>query len=890
MTISQQRKKNAILLLVLFFASITAQAQEQGMNNDSVALYLQQQLIEYPQEKLYLQTDKAAYLSGERIWFRAHLVDALTHQPATVSRYVYVEMINPLDDLVKRVKIRPDSSGVYAGYIELDEELPQGSYTLRAYTQYMRNSGEEYFSRRTVTVLDPYSLQLQPLVSFRVKGNRVIATLQFLERQSGDTILPELVTGKVGYGKVKNLRAGEHGRYTLEEQLSEKEQSRVFLLGVIWKERKYNRYFTIPPDPEAYDVSFFPEGGNLIPGGTTQVGFKAVGADGLGRAISGTLYDSADKQILTFESFSLGMGIFHFIPDENESYHAICRNEQGITKRFDLPTPNAEAVAVSTRMSGGHLRITRVGNMNALRESMSLLIHHKGKLLLHQPWEPNTLIYKLPADNLPDGILHILLLNNRREILSERLLFNLNGSDMAQVESEKTLPSHKRRELVRIPLRLTDSDHTPLTGNIAVAVTDKNAVINDSTTNLITTLLLTSELRGHVESPASYFAEGKADRHALDALMLTQGWRRYDIPAVIRGEIQWPTAFEPERAHRITGSADRLFGSMKEGQISLMAKLDSLVSYEVTQADDKGRFNFLVEYPEGTTILVQSRSKRGGTTNVINLDPQTFPSLRGAAQTDSPGTLEDSDLAEDAYLKVADEAYTLENGMRTILLEELTVTAQRLEKYKESSYYSPIHATGVQTAEDIEKMIVSSLRALLYRQPGILFRGDQITTTRSELPILFIIDNMQFEDFSSRLDDIDVSSIESLFVLKDNTSMPGFFPNTSGAVVITTKIGGYSGSVRRPPSIDEIVPLGYQQPVKFYEPVYETLEQKESSQPDLRTTISWKPSLQFNEQGEALIEFYSADTPTLYQVTGEGVSDEGKLIHFTRELSIQGND
>ena len=91
-------------------------------------------LLDYPQEKIYLQTDKAAYLSGERIWFRAHMVDALTHQPAIRSRYIYVEMISPLDNLVKRVKIRHDSTGVYAGYIDLDEDLPQGGYTLRAYT------------------------------------------------------------------------------------------------------------------------------------------------------------------------------------------------------------------------------------------------------------------------------------------------------------------------------------------------------------------------------------------------------------------------------------------------------------------------------------------------------------------------------------------------------------------------------------------------------------------------------------------------------------------------------------------------------------------------------------------------------------------------------------
>jgi uncharacterized protein YfaS (alpha-2-macroglobulin family) len=112
--------------------------------------------VVFPQEKSYVQTDKAGYFSGERIWFRAHMVDALTHRPIFISRYIYVELIDPLDDVVQRVKVRPDSTGAYSGHIDLEDDLAQGAYTLRAYTQYMRNRGEEFFFRRSIQVLDPF--------------------------------------------------------------------------------------------------------------------------------------------------------------------------------------------------------------------------------------------------------------------------------------------------------------------------------------------------------------------------------------------------------------------------------------------------------------------------------------------------------------------------------------------------------------------------------------------------------------------------------------------------------------------------------------------------------------------------------------------------------------
>ncbi|MDR2586421.1 MAG: TonB-dependent receptor, partial [Prevotellaceae bacterium] len=62
---------------------------------DSLLWSFHSQLSLFPQEKLHLHIDKSYYLSGEKIWFRAYLVDATTHKPTTDSRFVYIELINP---------------------------------------------------------------------------------------------------------------------------------------------------------------------------------------------------------------------------------------------------------------------------------------------------------------------------------------------------------------------------------------------------------------------------------------------------------------------------------------------------------------------------------------------------------------------------------------------------------------------------------------------------------------------------------------------------------------------------------------------------------------------------------------------------------------------------
>ena len=115
--------------------------------------------------------------------------------------------------------------------------------------------------------------------------------------------------------------------------------------------------------------------------------------------------------------------------------------------------------------------------------------------------------------------------------------------------------------------------------------------------------------------------------------------------------------------------------------------------------------------------------------------------------------------------------------------------------------------------------------------------------------------------------------------------MFGYFSGTSGALVITTKTGS-SGKVKSS-NIDRLKPLGYQQAAEFYSPKYETDEQVDSPTPDLRTTIYWKPNVQFSSTGEAIVKFYSADTPTTYQVIGEGVTSSGKMIHFIKDIVIE---
>jgi hypothetical protein len=155
-------KKLLLTTLLTFSLGLCRQADAQFTGNNvckTALTKLANQVKSFPQEKIYIQFDKPYYSAGERLWFRIHIVHAALHSPASLSRYVYVELLNSANDVVIRKKIRPLDK-MFFGQIDLSPELPKGWYSIRAYTNYMRNIDEDWFFRRNIYIGN--SLQENP--------------------------------------------------------------------------------------------------------------------------------------------------------------------------------------------------------------------------------------------------------------------------------------------------------------------------------------------------------------------------------------------------------------------------------------------------------------------------------------------------------------------------------------------------------------------------------------------------------------------------------------------------------------------------------------------------------------------------------------------------------
>ncbi len=120
----------------------------------------------YLPEKIYVHTDKDAYLAGELMWYRIYYVDGFFNKPLDVSKVAYVELIDQSLESVYQAKVSLDPAESN-GSIHLPLHLASGIYQFKVYTNYMKNFGEELFFEKQIAIYNTLSsdtLKTAPLL------------------------------------------------------------------------------------------------------------------------------------------------------------------------------------------------------------------------------------------------------------------------------------------------------------------------------------------------------------------------------------------------------------------------------------------------------------------------------------------------------------------------------------------------------------------------------------------------------------------------------------------------------------------------------------------------------------------------------------------------------
>ena len=370
--------------------------------------------------------------------------------------------------------------------------------------------------------------------------------------------------------------------------------------------------------------------------------------------------------------------------------------------------------------------------------------------------------------------------------------------------------------------------------------------------NILSHLLYDMDVADCPEEPASVLTNNESER-----LFDSCSWNRYRMADVVRGECK-KGKIGIEKSAVIRGRVETLVGhkAIKEGIVNLISPDKGF--YAVTKTDAQGRFSFEgIDFPEGTQYVLNAFTKAGKSWVKLLLDEEEFPAYKG--QLPPFEWISNDTTRVDA---------TLELPKGSIQMEEINIFSHQPTYSSRSDAYART-ADFSFGLRDIESIGATCLHELLRRVPSVTVelgkcyvRGG--TAMDRKRPAAIAIDGIFVND-DYDLDNIQMSDVERVDVFKGGSTVIWGAIGGMGVISITTKKGDFKAASVPLTNTKTFTTLGYQIP--------------QSYTPNAHTPV-WLPSL----RGSSFRLLLPAEYCSNYRIIVEGVTSEGRIIHYVREL------
>ncbi|MBE9465872.1 TonB-dependent receptor plug domain-containing protein [Dyadobacter subterraneus] len=753
----------------------------------------------FPQEKAYLHLDKPYYITGDTLWFKAYLAEGSVHFADSASQVLYVDLIDKRSGkniALRRVKL---DGGFGNGDIPLTDDLPKGAYTIRAYTNWMRNFQEDFFFHKDI--------------------------------------------------------------YLFNDDVDK------------------------PANPaSALDVQFFPEGGQLVAGLSTRIGFKAIDESGLGTDVNGYILNQSNDTIVPLKSEHLGMGKFPFTPVANQKYTAYLRKNSEPFKTFNLPEvkPEGYIMMVNNLTTSDKMRVLIYANFpdNSDKE-VNIIGHTRGLVAFAAKGKVSKkgLQLNVPTSAFPDGITQLTLFDHLNQPVCERVVF-IDHGDRLNVKINTAKNTYKLREKTEVELMVTDSAGAPVETNLSVAVTDAGQIAQQPfDQNIVSYLMLSSDLKGNIEQPAYYFDQTKEDRKIkVDVLMMTQGWRRFDWKDVLQETHTAPARFV-EQGFSIQGEVKRSKKPVENVMLSVYLTGDSINTFLTTESGATGLFSLdNLVFKDSLNVRLQGMSPKNRDMLNILVTPFDPPKFTISRIPFYPITVDALQMA--AYLKRTEEYLAIEKKIRDSrekLLKEVTIRGQKEAQRDTRKLYSHADAT-IKVSQMTTGGAMTVLDMIQGRVAGVVVSGSGSNATirirNSNTEPTFLLDGVPTD--KALITSLNIFDVETIDVLK-GTSAAIFGSRGGGGVIsVLTKRANvnydYSKDVVPGVTVSKIA--GFNTPREFYTPRYD-LDLPNNNVPDYRSTIFWAPLLRTDKNGKAKFSYFNTDATTNVTIRAEALTAWG---------------
>ncbi len=887
--------RSLTLIITLFSLAFPIYAQESNVLTDAAL-----------SEKIYLQTDGQVYTNDQTIWFKAIVINSIDHTPTMLSGVLYVELINSKEEVVRR-KILKIDSGTTSGSFELNDTYGEGRYLLRAYTEWSKNFGSDYYYQSYLYIFPPNDKVSEVLSSIdnvvldkRDDGLKLTASLvpSIIDSLHEKRLMVYLtVDDKEDSVEIKESR---RGGYQLEYALPEQVDLATIRIRTSTGVRDSK---TILINDDAMDLQFFPESGSLVDGLISKVGFKAVSPDGKGKQVTGSIVNESGEELTTFESNSLGMGALILQPKQGETYYAkvASTTDDNLDVLYPLPEVNPEGTVMSIKKSNERISV-RVSSNNIKNGLVYAQVSRRGINYLKVEGRLNDLgqlLFNFTADQLPEGVLAFTLRDKSNQPLASRLYFNEKLSERLNITIATDKPTYAQRDRARLKAKVTTKSGEAVDAKLSVLVLNKEQLgdLQQKRDNILSYFLMNSELKGHIEDPGYYFRpENESRLRDLDVLMLTQGWSKYKYTTMTLPEEQ---RYQPELSLTVSGSVTGLISQRrkKKGIDLTMTTFYDPPTFDTQTTDDLGRFSFNVNdaFGESLPVLIQTQRKGKNTDYTIDLDEKLPPNIRFNHEVSIQKV--DSiifDLVEKHQeRKLVDDAYDFSTRVRDlgeVIVEDYELTPQREQMIED--YGKPSLVIEGDVLREQEPKWSTGLFSLM--------RAEHFKRLREVSAMLVVVDGIPvIKERYGSLSRMSVSEVKSLELIMRPKNFRQLYAKVFGpsalaylspppyAILSIYTYAGNGFSLKTFKGIFHGTIPVFSFEREFYAPKYKNLTDEDWVKPDYRALVHWVPDALANDTGMVETEFYNADNLGEMLVVVEAISSDGRIGYQEMEFNVE---
>ena len=661
---------------------------------------------------------------------------------------------------------------------------------------------------------------------------------------------------------------------------------------------------------EKIDLQFFPEGGDCIIGLSGLIAFKAIGVDGLSRAVNGNILNSKGDFIAPINTLDKGAGFFTHTPILGERYEV--ELEDG--SRYSLPEAKAEGYSLLVNNISPRSIIVTIKASDQLRSKPFYVIgsiqnenYYQGRFEFA---ETDVVNFEIPKSKLPSGVMTLTLFDEEGKPRGERVVF-INNQQELVINTRINKKRLGTRDKIQIDIEVTNTNGDPIPTDLSVSITDEGRVKKSvNSNNILTHLLLESDIKGEIEDPGSYFRDQqRSTTSKLDLVMLTHGWRRFNWKDK---QDSLSDKFTFNKGLSITGTArysdNRL---LKNRDLRVISKSENALKMYPIRTNNLGRFSVdSLNHSKSTEFVFNAYTSKGTPIDLkIALDEKEEDVrseliLKNYKIVDNFKEIKDKE-GPTAYVNATSlrrETYLSYDLSKVTVLDEVFVEGQATKKVAKTapSLYNSRPDAAVY-AKDFNgygspgqgvTTLLNTVAGVRVNGQMVFIRGGGTASFGLNTGPLWVFDgtpltpeggindidtaggidvNNQPTNIPRIIRDLTFFEIERVEVLKSARAAIFGSRGANGVIMVYTKRGGFGNSTTMSPSFTL---NGYSGSKEFYSPQYDVKLEKHKK-PDYRATLYWNPSITTNKNGRASLVFYNTDITKNIQVDIQGLSDYG---------------